>query len=359
MLWPRAILHLDMDAFFVNVHLLSHPEDRGIPLAIGGRPEQRGVVASASYEARAYGIRSAMPMKTAVRLYRDLKIVPARWDAIRASSREVMNILREVGRTEQISVDEAFVDLSAVDDPANAAIALQARVKQETNLPCSVGLGTSKLIAKVASDYDKPEGCTIVAAGDEADFLAPLSVRVIWGIGKVTAERLDELGVTTCAELVALPLARLQATFGNQAEAMQRRARGHDPREVNDQPGIAKSISQEWTFTQDIGDEELLATKLGEMCEQVSESLQRKRLVARTVTIKFRWADFTTLTRQRSVIRPISKPDDLFNLAHDIWRKHWPPGRPMRLLGVGVSNIEPADQLRQLMFDFIEDEGGR
>ncbi|MGB1251549.1 MAG: DNA polymerase IV, partial [Candidatus Promineifilaceae bacterium] len=351
----RAILHLDMDAFFVNVYLLSHPEDKGIPLAIGGRPEQRGVVASASYEARAFGICSAMPMKTAVRLYRDLKIVSADWDAIRSSSHKVMEILRDVGRTEQISVDEAFVDLSDVDAPANMAIALQARVKQATGLPCSVGLGTSKLVAKVASDYDKPEGCTIVASGDEADFLAPLPVRVIWGIGQVTAERLQEVGVTTCAELVALPLDRLQANFGNQAESMQRRARGQDDREVNDQPGISKSISQEWTFTRDIGDEEQLATKLADMCEQVGASLQRKQLVARTVTVKFRWADFTTLTRQRSIIRPISTPDAIFSLAHDIWRANWPTGKPMRLLGVGVSNIESAEALRQLMFNFSEE----
>lgn len=350
--WERAILHIDMDAFYVNVHLLDHPEDAGIPLAVGGRPEHRGVVASASYEARRLGIRSAMPMKTAVRLCPKLRIVSADWERIRHWSRQIMSLLEEVGPTEQISVDEAFVDVSAHVDPAQTAITLRERIKAESGLPASVGLATSKLVAKVASDFDKPEGCTIVAPQEETAFLAPLSVRVIWGIGQRTGERLAEINVKTCADLVETPLNILQSVVGNQAEAIQRRAQGIDNRPVITDYGVAKSISQEWTFSQDIAEKESLAQKLRQMCERVSESLEKRKLTARTVTVKFRWEDFTTMTRQRSLIRPISAPDDICQVAEAIWLENWEENRPMRLLGVGVSNISDTSQPTQLHFNF-------
>src|SRR5690554_3239321 len=172
-LWKRAILHVDMDAFFVNVHLLDHPEDRGIPLVIGGRPEERGVVASASYEARQYGIRSAMPSATALRLCPELKFANLNRPRIRECSQRVMNLLGEYGPLEKMSVDEAYVDLSGQERPEMLALSIREWVKAETNLPASVGLASSKLVAKVASDYEKPEGCTIVRPGEEAAFLAP------------------------------------------------------------------------------------------------------------------------------------------------------------------------------------------
>ena len=352
--WPRAVLHLDMDAFFVNVHLLDAPQDRGVPLAVGGKPENRGVVASASYEARQLGIHSAMPMKTAVRLCPDLRIVSADWEQIRSSSRYVMSLLNEVGPTEQVSVDEAYVDLSDVDDPSAAAIALRERVSRQSQLPASVGLSTSKLVAKVASDYDKPQGCTIVAPGREAAFLAPLSVRVIWGIGQRTAERLEGLSIKTCGELAATPIEKLEPVFGNQAESLARRAAGIDLRPIVTDHGLPKSISQEWTFNEDIADSAILAEKLNDMCVSISRSLQRKELVARTVSVKFRWSDFTTFTRQKSTMIPLDEAEDLAQLATLIWRNDWPDGKPMRLLGIGVSNLEPAKQLRQLAFPFSE-----
>jgi DNA polymerase-4 len=201
--WPRAILHLDMDAFFVNVHLLAHPEDRGRPLAVGGAPDKRGVVASASYEARKFGVRSAMPTSRAVRLCPNLKLVGANWERIRACSRDVMGILARFGPLEKMSVDEAYVDLSARADPAAVARIMQQKVRAETDLPCSVGLATSKLVAKVASDFDKPEGFTVVPPGEEAAFLAPQPTRAIHGIGPVTAEKLSQMGFHTCAQLAA------------------------------------------------------------------------------------------------------------------------------------------------------------
>ncbi len=350
--WTRAILHMDMDAFFVNVHLLNAPDDRGVPLAIGGSPENRGVVASASYEARRFGVRSAMPMKTAVRLCRDLRIVSADWAQIRSASRHVMSILKEVGPIEQVSVDEAYVDLTAVEDPPQAAIALRERVSRETGLPASVGLATSKLVAKVASDFDKPAGCTIVSPLQEAAFLAPLPARVIWGIGERTSERLSEMGIETCHQLATAEVSVLESAFGNQAESLKRRAQGLDLRPVVSNRGMPKSISQEWTFNIDVGDAEKLSEKLHEMANQVSESLQRKELVARTVVVKFRWSDFTTFTRQRSTLMAIDDADEMFRVAERIWRDHWPLGREMRLIGLGVANLEPLKKLRQLPLPF-------
>ncbi len=350
--WPRAILHLDMDAFYVNVHILDHPEDRDIALVVGGPPQSRGVVSSASYEARKLGIRSAMATSRAVRLCPQLKIVPADWLRIRACSRQVMDLLKPFGPLEQISVDEAYIDLSEQTQPEENAREIQTAVFTQTQLPCSVGLATSKLVAKVASDFDKPQGCTIVQPGAEAKFLAPLSTRVIWGIGPRTAERLAELGIETCGQLAQVDPVVLKARFGHHGPDMQRRARGEDNRKVHTERGPAKSISQEWTFNQDISDASILEQQLRKMCAALARSLQKKELLAQTVNIKLRWADFTTFTRQRSVSVGIDQEADIFRLAHALWQENWPPGKPVRLLGVGVSNLETA-VIRQLPLDFI------
>lgn len=345
--WPTAVLHLDMDAFYVNVHILDHPEDSGVPLAVGGPPESRGVVASASYEARKLGIRSAMPMKTAVRLCRNLRIVPANWPRIHDCSKQVMVVLNAFGPVEQMSVDEAYVDLSDVADPVQTAEQIRRAVKRESRLPCSVGLATSKLVAKVASDFEKPEGFTVVRPGLEAAFLAPMATRALHGVGPKTAERLANLGIHTCRELAGADLRLLRRHFKNQAEDLQRRARGIDGRKVIAEPGQAKSISQEWTFSQDVSDPKKLKKRLYKMCDKVGQSVQRKGLVAHTVTVKFRWSDFTTITRQRSLEVGIDDTEEIFRVALSIWEAHWPSGRSMRLLGVGVSNLhEPT--MRQL-----------
>lgn len=351
--WPRAILHLDMDAFYVNVHLLDHPEDAGKPLAIGGRPDQRGVVSSASYEARKAGVRSAMGTHHALRLCPQLKIVPANWPRIRECSRQVMAVLRRFGPVEQMSVDEAYVDLSDQPDPEALALRIRQTVKVETGLPASVGLATSKLVAKVASDFDKPEGYTVVLPGTEAAFLADMPTRAIWGIGPRTAEKLAELGIKTCGELAAADLGTLLAVFGRHAADLPRRARGIDSREVQAERGLAKSISQERTFNRDVDDADFLREQLCKMCERVAQELQRQNLVAYTVYVKFRWADFTTFTRQKSVTVGLDDTGTLCRLVGAIWEEHWPPGQRMRLLGVGVSRLEET-AVRQLGFNFYE-----
>lgn len=352
MAWPRAILHLDMDAFYVNVHLLDNPQDKNIPLVVGGRPDGRGVVSSASYEARRFGIHSAMPTAQAVRRCPQLKVAPANWPRIRACSRQVMALLGRYGPLEKMSVDEAYVDLSEQTEPEKLVREIRTAVKETTGLPCSVGLATSKLVAKVASDYDKPEGCTIVPPGTEAAFLAPLPTRVIWGIGPRTAERLAALAITTCGELAAADLATLQARFGRHAESLQRRAQGIDGRSVNAERGPAKSISSENTFHTDVNDVAFLREQLRHMADSVAESLQQRGLVAYTVFVKFRWADFTTFTRQRTLDVAFDDAENIFRVAIAIWEENWPRGQRMRLLGVGVSNLEEPTG-RQLSFAFF------
>jgi DNA polymerase-4 len=349
--WSRAILHLDMDAFYVNVHILDHPDDKGIPLIVGGQPDQRGVVASASYEARARGIRSAMPCSQAVRLCPQVKIVPANWPRIHECSAQVMAILEEYGPVEKMSVDEAYVDLSEQEYPEEVVREVQTAVHSQTHLPCSVGLATSKLVAKVASDHDKPQGCTVVPPGSEATFMAPLSTRAIWGIGPKTAEKLTALGIQNCGQLATADLGQLQAVLGKLAAELQQRAQGIDPRPVQPYYGPPQSISQEWTFNNDINDRAVLLRQLEKMCQSVARSLQKRQLSARTVYVKFRWADFTTFTRQKSVTVTIDSDVEIYRLAVAIWEENWPPGQRMRLLGVGVSNLEEAS-VRQLGFGF-------
>jgi DNA polymerase IV len=355
--WPQAILHLDMDAFYVNVHLLDHPQDAAGPLVIGDKPDSRGVVASASYEARKRGIRSAMPTSTAVRLCPELKIVAANWPRIRECSQQVMSILIDYGPVEQVSVDEAYIDLSQWPDPVPLAEEIRTAVKRHSHLPASVGLAGSKLVAKVASDYEKPEGCTIILPGAEASFLAPLPVRAIWGIGPRTAEKLATWGITTCGQLAGADETRLRAGFGRQAAELQLRARGLDDRPVHAERGQPKSISQEWTFSQDVADPEQLRAQLQQQSASVAQSLQKRSLVAHTVRVKFRWSDFTTFTRQKSVEVGLDDPETIYRLALAIWEAYWLPGRPMRLIGVGASGLSAAEQ-RQLAFSFAQGKEG-
>lgn len=345
--WSRAILHLDMDAFYVNVHIQDHPEDAGIPLVVGGRPDQRGVISSASYEARRMGIHSAMPTSRALRIYPQLKIVPANWTRIRERSRQVMAVLERYGPLEQVSVDEAYLDSSLQEDPVSVAATIKEDVKETTSLPCSVGLATSKLVAKVASDHDKPDGFTVVRPGKEAAFLAPKPTRAIWGIGPRTAERLAALQIHTCGQLASAQPDQIRAALGRYAVEFIQRAQGIDARKVHVEPRQVKSISQEWTFSRDVNDSDLLVEQLSKMCASVAKSLRKKGLVAHTVTVKIRWADFTTFTRQKSYEIGFDGEQELLRRATAIWRENWEPGHTIRLLGVGVSNLE-VPEVRQL-----------
>lgn len=346
----RIVVHMDLDAFFASVEALEDPALAGKPIIVGGRPEERGVVASASYEARARGVHSAMPTYRALALCPDAVIRPARHGVYGDYSRRVMAILREASPlVEQMSIDEACLELTdQVEDwEAGVEVArqIQRRVRQEVGLSASLGVATNKLVAKVASDYDKPGGLTVVRPGEEAAFLAPLPVRVLWGVGPVTAQKLAELGVETVADLLRLDPGELWARFGSQGAHLIRQARGIDDRPVVTEHEI-KSVSQETTFARDLSQPEALKAALLELSQGVAERLRRRELAAGTVAIKLRYADFTTVTRQMALTVPTDDAETIYNAALVLLRRTWRRGQPVRLLGVAGQRLSaPAGQL--------------
>jgi DNA polymerase-4 len=342
---PRAIIHQDLDAFFAAVEVLENPDLANKPVLIGGRPEQRGVVATASYPARAFGIHSAMPMARAVALCPDAVVLPARHSLYRDYSRQVMAIVRDASPlVEQVSIDEAYLDLTdqvgTWEEAIEVARGLQGRIKEEIGLSASLGVAPNKLVAKVASDQDKPNGLTVVRPGEESAFLAPLPVRVLWGVGPVTAEKLADMEVTTVGELAQLPEEELHSRFGRNGTGMARMAQGIDERPVvtEHEP---KSLSQERTFSRDISDEEVLRQQLWRLSRGVGDQLKRKGLAAETVAIKLRYADFSTLSRQMRLLVPTDDEREIYRAALILLRRAWQRGQPVRLLGVAGRGLSP------------------
>jgi DNA polymerase-4 len=339
----RAIIHLDLDAFFAAVEVLNNPELAEKPVLIGGRPNQRGVVATASYPARAYGIHSAMPMAQALRLCPDAIVLPPRHGEYQRYSRQVIEILRQASpMVEQISIDEAFVDLTATiqhwEEAIDRAAQIQQKVSQEVGLSASLGVATNKLVAKIAADREKPAGLTAVLPGQEASFLAPLPVRVLWGIGPVTAEKLAEMGIQTVGELASMPESDLSARFGSYGLAMGRYAKGLDDRPVVVEHE-RKSVSQEQTFARNVTDAGVLRETLRQMSDRVAEQLQRANLAAATIAIKLRYGDFSTLTRQMTLSVPTNDAKDIDRAGLVLLKRAWQRRRPVRLLGVAARNL--------------------
>jgi DNA polymerase-4 len=355
----RRIIHLDLDAFFCAVEEMRDPSLAGKAFAVGGRPDERGVVASCSYAARQFGVRSAMPMARALKLCPELIIVGSHHRDYSEVSRQVMQRLRELTPlVEQISIDEAFLDVSELDEsPELIARRLQAGIRDELGLPCSLGLASNKLVAKTATDVGKikarsagpPSALTVVPPGEEADFLAGLPVEMLWGVGPKTAERLDELGIHTIGELAAWPQNDLVERFGKHGYEMSRHARGLDDRPIETSREI-KSISQEVTFARDVRDEAELRRTLQHMAEKIARSLQKQHLQAATIKLKIRWPDFTTLTRQVTSSKPTDQAQEIAAGAEGLFGKVWQRGKPVRLIGVGVSGLD--SRPRQLgLFD--------
>lgn len=345
----RKILHLDLDAFFCAVEEQHDPSLRGKPFAVGGRPDERGVVASCSYPARVFGVRSAMPMSQAVRLCPDLLIVSHRRGAYSDMSRRVMAILHDTTPfVEQLSIDEAFLDVTLLPDPAeDIARRLQARINSELDLPCSIGVASNKLVAKIANNVGKaekrgptpPNAIKVVPPGQEAAFLAPLSATELWGVGPRTAERLADLGIRTIGDLARWPEADLERRYGKQGRDLSRRARGLDDRPVETEQAT-RSVSAEVTFTKDIGQEESLRETLRRLSEDVGRRLRKSGLRGRTVHLKLRWPDFTTLTRQVTLPHPTDQDKVITLAATALFEKNWHQAAPVRLLGVGVSGFD-------------------
>lgn len=353
---PGTILHLDLDAFFCSVEEIQNPDLRGKPFAVGGKPNERGVVASCSYPARAMGVRSAMPMSRALQLCRNLIIVPGRHRLYREYSEKVMTKLRNLTPlVEQISIDEAFLDISDIrQDPARLALDLQTAIRTELNLPSSIGIASNKLVAKIANEVGKksskrkdepPSGLTIVPAGEEAKFLAPLPADMLWGVGPKTNARLAELGIHTIGDIANWPQKELVNLFGENGRDLWQHANGIDNRPIVTEYET-KSISQETTFSVDIRDEKTLEKTLREQAQDVARQLRKNDLVGKTVKLKIRWHDFTTLTRQITLPTSTDNEDDIFRTALRLLKTVRKQNQAVRLIGVGVSGIgSPVRQL--------------
>lgn len=338
----RHIIHADLDAFYAAVEQLDNPELRGRPVLVGGSPRSRGVVATASYEARAYGVHSAMPMSTAVRHCPQGIVVRPRFDRYREMSRQVMAVFQDLtDLVEPLSLDEAYLDISAAVEqsgqlPLGVAIDLKRRVKAETGLAVSVGVASGKSIAKIASDLQKPDGLVLVPPGQEREFLSPLPAGKLWGIGPKTAERLRQEGITTIGELAAQPADWFARHFGKRAASIRAKSIGRDDDPVQTERS-PKSISSETTFPEDIGDPATLRAELTSLTAGVAQHLERKELQGRTVTVKLRLADYTTLNRQTTLPAPTGDAAVILETAWGLLQTELMPGRNFRLLGVGVS----------------------
>lgn len=354
----RYIALVDLDAFYAAVEVLEEPALTGKPLLIGGSPQSRGVVAAASYEARKYGCHSAMPMSRAVRLCPEAVILPPRFHLYREYSGRVMEILqRESGVIQQMSIDEAYVDLTPVShdmqEAAGHAHRMQGRVRVELGLPCSVGIASNKMVAKVACETGKPGGFVVVRAGTETAFLAGLDVRSLPGIGPRSAERLKAHGFHTLGQIAAAPPEALVTILGPWGAALKRRAQGEDSSPV-ETDRETKSVSSEETFAEDVSLREPLAEELRRMVGRVARSLQDHGLVGRTVTLKLRHADFTTLTRSTSRDNATAQADAILADALHLLDANWEAGTNIRLIGVGVSNLRPVQAPGQLPLEIGE-----
>ncbi len=351
----RYIALVDLDAFYASVEALERPELAGRPLLIGGSPTGRGVVAAASYEARAFGCHSAMPMARALRLCPGAVVLSPRFTVYRAYSKRVMDLLaRESDLIEQMSIDEAYVDLtpvaSTIAEAEDLGRRMQGRIRVELGLPCSVGLASSKTVAKVACETGKPAGFVVVRPGAEAEFLAGLPVGKLPGIGPRSAERLKAAGFDTLGMVAGAPVARLTSALGPWGAALQRRARGEDPSPVRTERQT-KSVSAEETFAEDVAAAAELHEEIAKMSERIAGSLARHGLVGRTVTLKLRSADFTTITRSASRATATAHAEAILAEADRLLDANWTEGDPVRLIGVGVSNLRPANAPGQLRMD--------
>lgn len=344
-----TIVHVDLDAFFAAVEQRDRPELRGRPVIVGGGgPDDRGVVSTCSYEARPFGVRSGMPLRTAAALCPAAVFVPVDGRRYAEVSRQVVQILgRFSPRMEQVSIDEAFLDLAGTEalhgSVEEAARQIKQRILQETRLTASVGVATNRLVAKVASDVRKPDGLVVVPVGQEAAFLAPLPIERLWGVGDSSRRALADYGVTTIGDLAALPDSLLRRRFGSHGDHLAQRARGIDDTPVGGGAG-AKSISQEHTFDVDSADWELLERTLLGLSEGVGTRLRRAGLVCSTVTVKIRDSAFVTLTRQRSLPEATDATDVIWRTATSLAR-HEVGGMYVRLLGVAASGLSEPAQL--------------
>ncbi|GAB4346509.1 MAG: DNA polymerase IV [Gammaproteobacteria bacterium] len=357
----RAVLHADMDAFYAAVEVLDEPSLAGCPVIVGGRPEARGVVAAASYEARRYGVRSAMSMAGALRLCPEARVLPPRFSRYTEISGRLRRIMeRFTPLVEPLALDEAFLDVTASQTllgPApEIARQLKQAIREETGLTASIGVAPNKFLAKVASDIDKPDGFRLVPPEAVDDFLDPLPIGRLWGVGPAAGRRLQGAGVTRIGHLKRLPPAEVERVLGRQGLRLVDLAWGRDERPVVPDRE-ARSISHETTFPEDIVDDRLLEAWLGHLAEQVAWRLRRAGRKGRRVQIKVRFADFRTVTRVRTLARATDLSHEIRDMARALFRSVMPGARPpVRLLGVCVGGLGQCEAVQPDLFSATESE---
>jgi DNA polymerase IV len=361
-----------MDAFFVSVEELFNPSLKGKPVVVGGQRDERGVVSAASYEARKFGVHSAMPLRTAAKLCPQAIFVDGHMDRYQECSQQVRQVLNKfTPKVEMASIDEAYLDMTGTErllgPPLKAAHELHQAMKAETKLNCSIGIATSRVVAKITSDQAKPNGVLWVIPGKEPEFLAPLDVRKMPGIGKVTEKRLHELGIKKIGELAAMKDGFLEDHFGQWGVAMRAKARGEDAggwfdAEVGEDDG-AKSVSHEVTFSEDVRDESKLEATLLRLSEMVGRRLREQQIFARTLQLKLRYTDFSTITRAHTPEHPTQLDTEIYTEIRKLFRDNWMKGRTVRLLGVGTSHFVeadgPAEQMDLLLGPTTHDRWGK
>jgi DNA polymerase-4 len=350
------ILHVDMDAFYASVEERDRPALQGQPVIVGGTPEGRGVVAAANYEARKFGIHSAMPAARAKRLCPHAVFLPSRLDHYAEVSRQIRDVFhRFTPLVEPLSLDEAFLDATGSESLFGSSVEIGQQIKQaiteEVQLVASVGVAPNKFLAKLASDLEKPNGFVVVDADRIQPFLDPLPVGRLWGVGRVTGQVFERLGVRTIRDLRQFPLEALRQRFGEHGQHLWELARGIDERRVIPDRE-AKSVSHETTFTEDIDDLEVLRAWVLELTEQVTRRLRRHQLLGRRVQLKVRFSDFQTITRSMTLPRPTNVTQEIWRATDEMLSNRLPTKHlAIRLLGVGVSDFDNPDQTQRSLFD--------
>lgn len=354
------ILHIDMDAFYAAIELRDEPSLAGKPVVVGGSPKGRGVIAAASYEARKYGVYSAMPAAKALRQCPTLVFIHPRMDHYAAVSKQIRKIFFEfTSLVEPLALDEAFLDVSGstglFGDAPSIARQIKDRIKSELRLVASAGVAPNKYLAKVASDLEKPDGLVVVEQAGIDQFLSPLPISRIWGVGKQTEKKFTRMGVSTIGQLKKIPLELLNETFGINGQHFWKLARGEDTRAVVPDR-VAKTVSHETTFPVDIHDQDWLASWAGELTDQVGRRLRRHSIYGKTVQLKLRFSNFETVTRAKTLARQTQSTQAIRDAIRDLLANVDLGNRGVRLIGVGVRNLSRDKPVQQMLFDQEADQ---